>query len=93
MEEALESLEHLCYPAFGSLDNALYQNPCQVAHILFGVCDAPTISRDDYSLSKLDLDKGQRHYPAPNQWQATECICSMAGYNLVQVSRLQLTLL
>jgi hypothetical protein len=86
MGDAMQDLDHICYPAFSSLDNSMSQNPCQVAHLLFRVCDSPQSSRDDYSLSALDEGKGQRHYPAPNQWQATECICSMAGYNLVQVS-------
>ncbi|GAA5904318.1 uncharacterized protein JCM6883_006446 [Sporobolomyces salmoneus] len=84
MGDALEDLERVCYPDFSSLDNSYQQNPCQVAHILFRVCDNSEISRDDYSLSALDVERGQHHYPAPNQWQATECICSMAGYNLVQ---------
>ncbi|GAA5964383.1 hypothetical protein JCM3765_006397 [Sporobolomyces pararoseus] len=84
MGDALQDLEHICYPAFSSLDNSMYQNPCQIAHILFRVCDSPSSNRDDYPLSALDQGRGQHHYPAPNQWQATECICSMAGYNLVQ---------
>ncbi|GAA6021647.1 hypothetical protein JCM11491_001251 [Sporobolomyces phaffii] len=83
-DDAIQDMEYMCYPAFDSLENALDQNPCQVARLLFRVCDSPESSRDDYSLAPLDPDKGQHHYPSPNQWQATECICSMAGYNLVQ---------
>lgn len=85
MGDQLDDMDHMCYPAFSSLDNSLGQNPCQVAHVLFRVCDNSAISRDDYSLAPIDRDHGQHHYPSPNQWQATECICSMAAYNLVQV--------
>jgi len=90
MGDSMAELAHACYPQFSSLNNALNQNPCQIAHTLFQVCDSPSITRDDYTLYELDQMKGQHRYPPPNQWQATECICSMASYNLVQVSLGQL---
>ncbi|GAA5843408.1 hypothetical protein JCM5353_001190 [Sporobolomyces roseus] len=84
MGDSMAELAHACYPQFSSLNNALNQNPCQIAHTLFQVCDSPSITRDDYTLYELDQMRGQHRYPPPNQWQATECICSMASYNLVQ---------
>ncbi|GAA5940073.1 uncharacterized protein JCM15063_001693 [Sporobolomyces koalae] len=88
MGDEMDFLDHLCLPAYSTLDNSYHQNPCEIAHLLFEVCDSPEITRDDYDLYPLDPDKGQHRYPPPNQWQATECICSMAGYNLVQACAL-----
>ncbi|GAA6062821.1 hypothetical protein JCM10212_002459, partial [Sporobolomyces blumeae] len=84
MGSTMPDLQDACWGAYDPLNNALGQNPCEVAHILFGVCDSPDRTNDDYNLYRLDPDKGQRRYPPPNQWQATSCICSMASYNLVQ---------